>query len=206
MPGRRPGGRTDARAAARTLGAALALLVLVVGVGFAVQVAGLGRGAHNSMLLARTERALLPYRNSHASIVLAGKHLQSSCSARYQGHRRVTTVSIAGGPRLLEIGNNLVKTDKLAVDEFELAGCPRALRKWIATELKRGSPVLVSKARRAGKPVYAMRVAGSKLGLELFVTRGGFFPVALAIEGGGLSGTSEVHYGSKPAAGTGRTT
>ncbi len=80
------------------------------------------------MLLGRTERALLPYRDSHASIVLAGRHMQSSCSARYRDHQRVTTVSFAGGTRLFEIGNKLVKTDKLSVDEFELAGCPRPLR------------------------------------------------------------------------------
>ncbi len=35
-----------------------------------------------------------------------------------------------------------------------------------------------------------MRIIGAKLGLELFVTRSGFFPVALAIKGGGLSGTA----------------
>jgi hypothetical protein len=184
---------------ARTAVAALASLAAVVAVGFGIQAASLGREDHDPVLVAQTVARLLPYHISRARMIVNGEHLSTVCTERWHDQRRVVTVAVSDGPTLVEVGNNLVQTSKLAVDEFELAGCPRPLRKWLATQLNRGAPLQIRATRHDGKAVLGIAVTGSKLGLKVFVTRSSRFPVALSIHGGGISGSSEVRYGTATA-------
>jgi len=191
-------------ASARTAAVTLACLAVVVGVGFAVQAAILGRAEKNPTLVARTVAGLLHFHVSRATMIVNGKHLSTVCTERWHGAEPIATVVVAGGPKLVEIGNHLVTTSKLAVDEFELAGCPRPLRKWLATQLNRGATLDIAPTRQDGKPVLGVGIPGSELGLKLFVTRSGLFPVALSIHGGGVWGASELSYGAAPALATPR--
>ncbi len=183
------------RALPRTISVALATLAAIGVVAFGLQAAALGRQGSNAMLVVRVVGRLDDYHSSRAAISIAGRHLHSVCLQSWTHRRHDATVTIVGGPTLRELGNNLVSTGKLAVAEFELAGCPRPLERFLASQLNRGSPIVVKPTRRAGKPVELVQFVGAHPKLELFVTRQGGFPVALSFNGGVLRGTSDIRFG-----------
>jgi hypothetical protein len=183
------------RAAVRTALVTVASLAVVVGVGFALQVASLGRPPRDSLIVLRTVRTLVAYHRSTADETIGGRRLSTRCSQRWgtTGHR--ATVAVAGGASLVETGDRLAATTALDRDEFALAGCPRPLARWLALALSKGKPLDVRAARFAGRPVFTVVFAGVTPRLRVDIPRSGGLPVALSIVGDGLQGASRVEYG-----------
>jgi hypothetical protein len=179
----------------RTLAVAALTLAAVVGAAFALQAGALGRESMDAVLVVKMVGRLEVYRGSQAAITLQGRRLNAVCVQTWRSGKRDATVRVAGGPTLRELGNKLVSTTPLAVDEFELAGCPHALAKYLVSLLNRGLPIVVSPTRVDGLKLDAVWFRGAALKLRIYVTRRGGFPVALGIHGGGLWGTSEVRFG-----------
>jgi len=179
----------------RTLAVATATLGTLVAASFLVQAAALGRPSRADLIAMQAIGALAQYHDSRATMTINGKHLTATCRQHLGRHGRVETVAIDHGRTLRKIGNTLMQAGKLALDEFELAGCPRTLANWLATWLNRGARVELKPAKVNGTRVYAVRVPSAKLGLLLFIARTDGLLVNLTISGGGIRGTSKLKYG-----------
>lgn len=92
----------------------------------------------------------------------------------------------------------MVQKGVLALDEFELVGCPQSLADWLAGRLNRGEQIGLRPGRANGKPVYRLRVQSAQARFLLYLTRPGELPTGLAIAGPGMLGISEVKLGRNP--------
>jgi hypothetical protein len=192
----------------RMLAAALATLGAIVGAGFGVQAVVLGRPGPAPELVAHVLAKLKSYRRSQTTMTVEGRHLTAVCTQYWQGGHRVAAAAVEHGPTivergnlLVENGNRLVETGRLAFVEFELAGCPRPLATWLASQVNRGGRIDVTSEELDGRPVYALSVPSAPLRLELFISRRGGLPVALSLDGAHIRGTSTLAYGVRPAVG-----
>ena len=192
----------------RMLGAVLATLGAIVGVGFVVQVAVLGRPGPASELVAHVLARLRAYRRSQVTMTIDGRHLTATCTQYWQGRHRVASVAVGRGPTILERGNRLVEsgnrpveTGRLAFAEFELAGCPRPLAAWLASRVNGGGRIDLRSEKLDGRAVYALSVPSAPLRLELFIALRGGLPVALRLDGARVRGTSLLAYGARPVPG-----
>jgi hypothetical protein len=174
---------------------AAASLAVIVGTGFGVQAAVLGRPGRAPLLVIGVVSRLVAYRVSQAALTVDGKRLRAVCTQRWAGDERQAAVRIADGPVIVEVGTKLVNPSPLKDDEFELSGCPRALSRWLATQLNKGAPFEVKPTRFEGRRVYAIRFPSSPLKLKLYIPRRGGLPLALSVSGGGIRGTSRLRYG-----------
>ncbi len=104
----------------------------------------------------------------------------------------------ADGHTLRAVGGKLLQAGSLATDEFDLAGCPRPLTKWLTNQVNTGGSIEVSSARIDGRPVYAVSFPTAKPRLSLFITRPGGLPTMLTISGRDLRGTTRLTYGTRP--------
>ena len=184
----------------RTSAVAFAVLSGIAVVCFAFQAAALGRPSRSETLVVRVIAELNRYRGSTARMTVNGRLLTAVCTDRWGKRGHVETVLLDNGVRLVRRGNKLEQRGARALDEFELAGCPRSLTGWLATQVNQGAYIQSSAAKIRGRRVYAIRVPAAKIGLELFVSRRGMLPVELAISGNGIHGTSELDYRNAPPA------
>lgn len=187
------------RAALTTLAVTTATVALVATLGFTIQAAVLGRPGRGPDLVVGAVAHLVVYRRSSATIRIAGHELSETCSQSWQRSGRVATVAVGNGLRLREVGARLLERNRLEIDEFELAGCPRPLTRWLATQLNRGSSPTIRATTLFGQRVYRVAFPGAKLKLELYVSRAHAFPIGLRISGHGITGVSELRYGVSPA-------
>lgn len=186
------------RAALTTLAVAGATLAIVAGSGFAIQVAALGRPGRDPLLVVRAIAHLVEFHGSTGTITIQGQQMSESCTQTWLRRSRTATVRLGDGQTLREIGTRLVETGALSVDEFELAGCPRPLTRWLASQINKGARVQVRPARVFGRRVYRLAFPTSQLKLDVYVTRRDAFPIALGIAGDGIAGISELTYGNPP--------
>jgi hypothetical protein len=193
--------RPVSRARLTTLLVSVCTLAAIVGVSFGVQAAGLGRPSSNPQLVARVLAKLLPYTVARTTMTVDGKRLTAVCVADWIDHHRVTTVVLDDGTTLREVGTHLLAQGGLALGEFELAGCPRPLRKWLTSELNDGGPIKIGPTRIADEHVLGIRFSQAKLKLEVYVSRNSLFPVALSLHDHTVSGTSSLSYGARAAGG-----
>jgi len=172
-----------------------ATLAVVLGVGFAVQAAALGRPGAKPMLVVRVVAQLVNYHDSRATMTVGRSRLSAVCRQTWIHHQREVTIGFGDGRTLIDNGTTLVPTGQLEIDEFELAGCPRPLTEWLASQINRGAPLDVNATRVFGKRVYRLRFPTARPELELYVSRRGALPVALRIASGAIRGMSELRYG-----------
>ncbi len=177
---------------ARTLATAIATPVAVMSGAFLVQAMTLGRPGWFQTLAVRAIAKLDAYDSSHATITLNGAHMLAECSQHWGRHGHVETVTLSTGVRLLEVGDTLRPKGQLALDEFELASCPRALSGWLTTQLNRGGKIELRTTKTNGKPVYALRFPSAKLGLDIYISRRSALPLQLTLTGPGVQGTSAL--------------
>jgi hypothetical protein len=186
------------RAALTTLAVAAGTLALIAGSGFAIQAATLGRPGRGPDLVVSAVAHLVAYHGSTGTITIDGHSLSETCTQRWYRSGRVATVQLGNGETLRELGTRLPERSRIEVDELELAGCPRPLTHWLASQLNRGSAPTVSAVTVFGQHVYRVAFPGSKLKLDLYISRRHSFPVGLRISGHGISGVSELSYGQAP--------
>jgi hypothetical protein len=177
----------------RTSAVAFAVLSGIAVVCFAFQAAALGRPSRSETLVVRVIAELNRYRGSTARMTVNGRLLTAVCTDRWGKRGHVETVLLDNGVRLVRRGNKLEQRGARALDEFELAGCPRSLTGWLADAVNRGASIDVRLTRLAtGSRVYWLRVPSARIGLEVFVNRGDMLPVELAISGPGVRATSYI--------------
>ena len=86
----------------------------------------------------------------------------------------------------------MVQTGTLALDEFELVGCPQTLADWLASQINRGGHIDLRPISAHGKPAYVLRVQSAQSRFLLYLTRPGELPTRIAIAAPGIQGTSDV--------------
>jgi hypothetical protein len=181
-----------------TFAIAVVALMGVVATSFVIQAVVLGRPSLDQRILVHAITKIDQYHVSRAAITISGTHLTAECRQHYGRSGHVETVNFSDAVTLVRRGDKLNQKGTRALDEFELAGCPRAVTGFLVDQLNQGRRIELIQTRVNGKPAYAVRVPSAKLPLELFITRPGGIPIKLAINGNGISGTSEVTYGSRP--------
>ncbi len=180
-------GLTTSLVAASTL----ALLVVTC---FAVQAVALGRPGRIELLVVRTARALGRYHRDEARIVVDGRHVSAVCDQHWQRHRRFDEVRLDGIPLPLAQARH---AGRLPAAELELAGCPRMLTGWLATQVNHGVVLELARAQVGGMHVYALRPAARRDGLRpLPLVSPGGLPVAVSLRGRGVRGLSELRFGT----------
>jgi len=184
------------RGLALTAAVAAATLAVIIGASFILQAAVLGRPDHNELVVVGTIAKLVAYRTSQAAITLERRTLTTVCVQRWQQRERIEAVKLGGGATIVELGQKVVPSGARAVGEFELAGCPHSLSKWLTTQLNHGTPLHIVRTRLAGRAVLAVSFARPARQLTVFLPRRGGLPLALRLSIDGLSGVSRLHYGA----------
>ncbi len=190
---RGPAYRAVRRATLTTLAVAIGMLALVAGVAFGLQAVTLGRQDRERLLVAATVGGLNAYHAANAVVTIGGHTFAERCTQTWVHRVRSDTV-VGGGEVLRELRNVLVHSGPVAVERFELAGCPRSLGAWIAMQLNHGGPLVVTPVRFAGKRLLLVSFPGSQMKLQLIVRRLGGLPVGLRFAGRTVHGQSRVSY------------
>lgn len=178
----------------RSVLVAAATLAVIVGIAFGALAATLGRPARTDLLAVETIRTLEHYIASSATMTVDGKHHTTVCTQFWGHHGHVETVVVDHRRVLRMVGRHLLAKGKLALGEFELSGCPRALSAWLTSNLNEGNRISERPTRIDRRLVYELRIHPATLELTIFVTRADGLPVALAIGGRSLQGLSAVTY------------
>jgi hypothetical protein len=184
----------------RTSAVAVAAVSVVAAVCFGLQAATLGRPSRPETLIVRVIAELDRYHDSRARMTINGRPLTAVCTQRWGKRGRTETVVLDNGVRLERRGNKLDKRGKWALDEFELAGCPRSLTGWLTDAVNRGARIDIRLTRlTGGTRVYWLRVPSAQIGLELFINRRNLLPVELAISGPRIRAVSDITNASASA-------
>jgi hypothetical protein len=179
----------------RTLLVALGMLATIVAAGFGLQVATLGRPGPARITLVHTLDRLSAFHTSSATIDLTGRRLVASCLDRWIGDSRASVVVLDRHTRLPEIGGHLLLDGPRSFVEFQLAGCPRPLLRWLTTELVQGTPIESRRTTADGQASFLLRLPKTRPALALVISRKTKLPVELIIDGR-LRGSSDLAYGA----------
>jgi hypothetical protein len=179
----------------RAFGVAAATLAAVVGIGFTVQAVSLGRPDRGSLLVLRTVARLVAYQLSHSTMTIDGRQVRAVCRQSWPRSGRLSTVVVADGPTLTDSRASLAAHPGLGLAEFDLAGCPRSLARWLATQLNRGTPLQLKLVRLGATEAYAFAFASEPPRLQLYVGRRSGLPLALSVSTGVVRGASRLTYG-----------
>jgi len=183
----------------RILATAAATLATILGAGFIAQAAVLGRASSTQQLIVKAISKIEQYHSSQAALTINGKHVTAECKQHWGTHGHVETATLSDGHTFTKIGDKLVQTGTLAVDEFELVGCPRTLTGWLINQLNQGRHIDLTSTTVNDKPAYALHVPSALIPLDLYLTRPGGLPIKLALTAPGIQGTSEVKLGTTPS-------
>jgi len=182
------------RSGFRTLLVGGAALGFIVCAAFAVQAAALGRPGPVPLILAKMVGKLDAFHEADATMTIDGRTRTTACDQRWTKHARIAVVTVAHGPTIRKIGPQLHYRGKVELDEFLLAGCPRPLSHWIATQLDRSEHIIVRDVRLGSDAVYEIRFRHAADDLEVDVSRSQLLPVQLTVGGGGVTGVSKPRY------------
>ena len=175
------------------------VVLTTIGLCFAAQALVLGQPKQSDLVAIRTIATLDRYDGSLATIAINGRRHTAVC-AQHWGHAgRVLSVTVDHHGLIRKLGNTLDSHSKLALDEFELAGCPRNVADWLTTQLNDGNPSSSGATYRYGHQVYELRAPEAPIGLAVFVLRSAGLPVGFAISGAGMRGTSQVRFTVRPS-------
>jgi hypothetical protein len=177
----------------RTLAVAVATLAATLAACFLVQAAALRKPGRAEFIAVRIIAQLIRHDGSRATMTINGKRLTAVCTDRWGKRGHIETVVLDNGVRLVARGNKLEQQGTRALEEFELAGCPRSLTGWLTDAVNRGARIDVRSTRLAtGTRAYQLRVPSAQIGLEVFVNRRDMLPLALAISGPGIRAISDI--------------
>jgi hypothetical protein len=174
---------------------AASVLAVVCGACFGLQAVVLGRPNQATLELVRTLHRLNEYHRSWASLDVSGRRYTESCRDQWYPHERVAEVSVDGTMLLPEVGDHLIRKGGLETTQFDLAGCPRPLVTWLATELEHHAKVQLLAKRDDGHRVFELWLPQGHPSLELLVGPDSNLPLELELSGKHEHGESAVHYG-----------
>lgn len=177
-----------------TVAVAVALAAAIVGVGFGIEAAVLGKPDRGQILVVHAIARLIPYTTAHGQITINGTHLTTSCRTRWLERRLRTIVYVAHGRPIEEVGRHLQDDTEQRFARFELAGCPRVLRKWLATRINAGTRIVENRGVLDGMTVERLRFPGAALGLTVYVLPSSGLPVALGLMGPAVNGFTRLRY------------
>ena len=189
---------------------ALAIPACAAAAGVALQAAAFGRAPQDSLLAAQALRELVRYRVMRGTESLAGRSLETTCIQgwfKIPGHERLlrgALVLFSNGERLYDIGHGVRRLrrnggvghsrpagrqDRI---RFILAACPHYLGDQFARNLVRGRAVEAVDRRTDGTDAAAIVVGSRRSQLTLDVTSVTHKPIALSLEYGRFSGSSDL--------------
>lgn len=171
------------------------LLVAIVGVGFGIQAAALGKPDLGQIAVVHAIAGMIPYTTSNAQISINRTRLTTRCRTRWLDQQLKTFVRVAHGWTIEEDGRHLLDDTKQRFARFELAGCPSVLRKWLATQINSGTRIRDNFGVLDGMRVARLRFPGAALGLAVYVSRRSGLPVALRLMGPAVDGFARLRYG-----------
>jgi hypothetical protein len=178
----------------KTLLVAAVTLSLIGGGGWGLQALTLARPSRAQLELVQTLHALTDFRGSQATLEVDGRRYRALCTQHWYPDGRVSRVVLDPVSVLTEVGTVLLHKGALASGEFELAGCPRPLGDWLASELVHGASVKFKTVTRGGAVQHELELRPRTLPIVLYVSGATDLPVHLRLTASGVQGTSTVHY------------
>jgi hypothetical protein len=173
----------------RTFAVAAATLSLIGGAAWSLQAVSLARPSAAQIELVKTLHALTAYRGSNGMVKVDGWRYRSSCIQHWYPGERVARVLL--DPRG---GAPVAGSLPLGRAAFELAGCPRPLAGWLASELVRGASVTFRKVTVRGVVLHEFEIRPRTIPIDLYVSGSDSLPVRLKLSAAGLRASSVVHY------------
>ncbi|HZQ81672.1 MAG TPA: hypothetical protein VFB25_06825 [Gaiellaceae bacterium] len=171
----------------RSIAVAAGLLLALVAACASLTAAAFGRAPLADRILVAAAKHLQDYRLDDATIFAHGKELHATCAQR----PRTATLVVGRRLRLRERGRHLLGRTTLAeLTDFELAGCPGALRFRLLRDLAHHAD-LVATTRLGG---YELWLPHAHPALAVYFTRRDV-PYELKLEGRTMRGTSHVRFG-----------
>jgi pimeloyl-ACP methyl ester carboxylesterase len=179
----------------KTLSVAALVLVGIGAGGLALQRLALARPSTGQLELVKTLRALDGFHGSRATLQVDGKRYRALCTQRWHPGADVARVALGREGVVTELGNRLLDKSRLVSGEFDLAGCPRPLVNWLASELVHGATVSYRRFASGPAVLHEVELRPRTLPIVLFLGRKGSLPVRLALTASDVRGSSVVHYG-----------
>ena len=179
----------------RSLGVAAVTLLLIGAAGWGIQAVALARPTASQLELVKTLQALSGFHGSEATLDLDGRRYQTLCTQHWYPGERVADV-LVGGRIVRQVDNRLLGRSTLSAGEFDLAGCPRALRSWLAAELLRGASIGFHEIKAGSARLDEIVLHPRTLPLVPFVAASTGLPVRLTLTATHLRGTSVLHFGA----------
>lgn len=173
----------------RTLAVAAGTLSLIGSGAWGLQAVSLARPSPAQLELVKTLHALTAFRGSNALLVVDGWKYRSSCVQHWYPGERVARVLF--DPR---DGAPSAGSLPLGRAAFDLAGCPRPLAGWLASELVRGASVTFRKVVARGAVLREIEMHPRTIPIDIYVSGSDSLPVRLRLSATGLRASSVVHY------------
>jgi hypothetical protein len=178
---------------------AAGLAAMLAGAAFGLQAVALPRPSSGQLIAAKTLRWLTQHDAVESTSLVRGLPVSSVCvnatigPRRGDSHRLHASLLLTGGRRLVEtrfasfsLGSRPREQDgpRPAMRAL-LAGCPRALERWLGRFLDDRLPVHWERFLRRGVPMLQLSLAGPHRTLALIVEPRTFAPIAVRIAGAG---------------------
>jgi len=171
----------------RSILVAAGLVSVVLAACVAATALGFGRAPLSDRILVAATRQLGDYERDNATIYAHGKVLHAYCAQT----RRATTLVVDRRLHVRERGRHLLgRTSLAALADFELGGCPGALRRRLLHDLARHADIVAT----AMVDGYELRLPRAHPALTVYFTRRDL-PYELRLEGRAMRGTSRVRFG-----------
>jgi hypothetical protein len=194
-------------AAAQTVGIAVLVAAVVVGVAYGAQRVVLRSPAHGELLAARIEGALIRYRYVKSVVHVTGEPARTAeCLEGWEPGRngrpsgRGARILFSDGERLILGARRVMRIAPGArpsrlppTTEVKLAGCARSLTNHIYTRLvTQGKPMRAAPATFAGRPAYKLRVKTRRDRFVLYVDAKTLAPRGLSAKARHAGGWSTI--------------
>jgi len=175
----------------RSIIVAAGALLVVAATSFALLAATFGRMPAGDRMLAVAVRRLGRYSRATATIDADGRIERATCVDHWR--RRTSIARVRLGDRdVVEVGDRLEHATRGEEAAFDLAGCPRPLRRWLDTGIAEHSRV-EAKALVHPSGAHELVLPHADPGIELVLSRSDV-PIELEVRD---IGRSRVRYEAK---------
>jgi hypothetical protein len=173
----------------RTLAVAAVTLALIGGAGWGLQAVSLARPSQAQLELVKTLHALTAFHGSQASLDVDGWRYRALCVQHWYPDDRVARVFLDPSKGRPRVGNL-----PLGRATLELAGCPRPLAGWLASELVHGANVRFRRVETHGTVLNEIEIRPRTIPIDVYVSGSNSLPVRLRLSATGVRASSIVHY------------
>jgi hypothetical protein len=178
----------------RSIIVAAGALLVVAATSFGLLATSFGRMPAGDRMLALAVRRLGRYSRATATIDANGRIERTTCVDHWRRRTSIARVRV-GGRDVVEIGDHLEHATPVEETAFDLAGCPRPLRRWLDSGIALHRRV---EARALEHPSGAHEVVLPRAdpAIELVLSRNDV-PIELEVRDDDGVGRSRVRYEAK---------